>query len=80
MSQIKSIAFAALLGLAWLSANANAASPNANQVRVYAQADRTDLTVRLNRDELAKSQDNPWAVIRPSGVNIQSRAGFVGYH
>ena len=80
MSQMKSIALAALLGLAGLSGNANAASPNPNQARVYAQADRTELTVRLDRDEVAKSQDNPWAVISPSGANIQSRAGFVGYH
>ena len=78
MSQIKSIALAALLGLAGLSGNANAASRNANQARVYAQADRTELTV-LDR-EVAKSQDNPWAALSPSGVNIQSRAGFVGYH
>ena len=79
MSQIKSIALAALLALAGLSGNANAASPNPNQSRVYAQADRTGLTARLDRDEVAKSQDNPWAVTSASGVNIQSRAGFVGY-
>ena len=80
MSQIKSIALAALLGLAGLSGNANAASPDPNQARMYAQADRTGLGVRPDRDEVAKSQDNPWVVTSPSGVNIQSRAGFVGYH
>ena len=85
MSQIKSIALAALLiGASGLSGHlANAASPNAAQAdrsaqsQVYAQADRSELSSRLGQDPAATS--NPWAVTS-SGVHIQSRAGFVGYH
>jgi len=84
MSQFKSIALAALLGIgvAGFSGHlANAASPNpaqANtQAQVYAQANRGELSFRLAQDPAATS--NPWAVTN-SGVHFQSRAGFVGYH
>jgi len=58
---------------------ANAESANTAQAKVYAQNDGIggELSVR---PAAAKSQDaNPWAVTSPSGVHIQSRAGFVGY-
>ena len=88
MSQIKSIALAGLLiGASGLSGHlANAASPTPAQAdrpvqaQVYAQAHRSEVSLRLAQDPAATSQDtNPWAVTS-SGVNIQSRAGFVGYH
>jgi hypothetical protein len=89
MSQTKSIALAALLGIgaAGFSGHlANAASPNPAQAdrpvqaQVYAQANRSELSLKLAQDSAATSQDtNPWAVTSPSGVHIQSRAGFVGY-
>jgi hypothetical protein len=89
MSQIKSIALAGLLvvGAAGLSGHsANAASPNpaqANtpaQAQVYAQANRSELSLKLAQDRAATSHDtNPWGVT-DSGVHFQSRAGFVGYH
>ena len=83
MSQIKSIALAALLGIgvAGFSGHvsaANAESVNTGQTKVYAQND--NLGRELSVRPTAKSQDaNPWAVTSPSGVHIQSRAGFVGY-
>jgi hypothetical protein len=90
MSQLKSIALAALLiGASGLSGHlANAASPSPAQAdrpvqaQVYAQANRSELSLRLAQDPAATSQDtNPWAVTSgSSGVHIQSRAGFVGYH
>ena len=84
MSQIKSIALAALwgIGTAGLSGHvsaANAESANTAQAKVYAQNDNFggELSVK---SAAAKSQDaNPWAVTSPSGVHIQSRAGFVRY-
>jgi hypothetical protein len=89
MSQLKSIALAALLGIAAAgfsgqvsAANAESASPA--QAKVYAQNEGVggELSVRTAQDAAAKSQDtNPWAVTSgSSGVHIQSRAGFVGYH
>jgi hypothetical protein len=82
MSNLKLIAFAAMMviGAAHL---ANAASPNSGQddrsarSQVYAQASRSELPFRLAQDPAATS--NAWAVT-DSGVQIQSRAGFVGYH
>ena len=47
------------------------------QSQMYAQANRSELSFRLAQDPARTS--NPWAVT-DSGVNIQSRAGFVGYH
>jgi hypothetical protein len=87
MSQIKSIALAAVLGIgvAGLSGHvsaANAESANAAQAKVYAQNDGLggELSVRSAQNPAAKSQDaNPWAITSPSGVHIQSRSGFVGY-
>jgi hypothetical protein len=88
MSQIKSIALAALLGIGvggfsgHVSA-ANAESANTVRTKVYAQNESVggELSLRPAQDyPAAKSQDaNPWAVTSPSGVHIQSRAGFVGY-
>jgi hypothetical protein len=87
MSQIKSIALAALLGIgvAGFSGHvsaANAESANTAQAKVYAQNDGVggELSMRPAQNSAAKSQDvNPWAVTNPSGVHIQCRAGFVGY-
>jgi hypothetical protein len=87
MSQIKSIALAALLGIgaagfAGHVSPANAESANPARAKVYAQSDSVggELSVTSAQNPAAKSQDaNPWAVTSPSGVNIQSRAGFVGY-
>ena len=85
MSQIKSIALAALfgIGVAGLSGNlANAASPtpaqanNPAQSQVYAQANRSELSLRLAREPAPTSNPS----VTGSGVHIQSRAGFVGYH
>ena len=84
MSQIKSIALAAVLGIgvAGFSGHvsaANAESANTAQAKVYAQNDNVGGELSA-RSAAAKSQDaNPWAVTSPSGVHIQSRAGFVGY-
>jgi len=84
MSQIKSIALAAVLGIgvAGFSGHvpaANAESTNTAQTKVYAQNDGISGELSV-RSAAAKSQDtNPWAVTSPSGVHIQSRAGFVGY-
>jgi hypothetical protein len=92
MSQLKSIALAALLGLgaAGFSGHlASAASPNPDQnstpakAKVYAQSDGMgrELSLMPAQDPQAKSRDaNPWAVTSSGGVHIQSRAGFVGYH
>jgi hypothetical protein len=82
MSKFRLIAFAAtmLIGAAHL---ANAASPNAAQAdrsaqsQMYAQANRSELSLRLAQDPAATF--NAWAVTG-SGAHIQSRAGFVGYH
>ena len=82
MSQIKSIALAAMMviGAAHL---ANGASSNSGQAdrpaqpRVYAQANRSELFFGRAQDPAAMS--NAWTVT-DSGVHIQSRAGFVGYH
>ena len=89
MLQIKSIALAALLGLgaAGLSGHlANAGSPNSAhvdapaQAKVFAQANHGELYLRSPQDPVATSQDaHPWA-LTDTGVHIQSRAGFVGYH
>ena len=81
MSQLKSIALAAtmIIGAAHL---ANAASPNAAladhsaQSQVYAQANRSELSLRLAREPAPTSNPS----VTGSGVHIQSRAGFVGYH
>jgi hypothetical protein len=61
---------------------ANAESANTARTKVYAQNDSVggELSVTPVQNPAAKSQDtNPWAVASPSGVHIQSRAGFVGY-
>ena len=87
MSQLKSIALAALLGIgaAGFSGQvsaANAESANPARAKVYAQNDGVggELSMRQAQDPAAKSQDrNSWSVTSPSGVHIQSRAGFVGY-
>jgi hypothetical protein len=86
MSQLKSIALAAVLGIgvAGLSGHvsaANAESANTAQAKVYAQNDNLggELSLRSAQNPAAKSQDANWAVTSPSGVHIQSRAGFVGY-
>jgi hypothetical protein len=89
MSQIKSIALAALLGIGAAgfsgqvsAANAESATPA--RAKVYAQNDRVggELSMRPALEDAAKSQDtSPWAITSGnSGVHIQSRAGFVGYH
>jgi hypothetical protein len=89
MSQLKSIALAALLGIAAAGFSgqvsaANAESANPAQAKVYAQNEGfgSELSMRTVQEPAAKSQDtNPWAVTSgSSGVHIQSRAGFVGYH
>ena len=78
---LKSTTLAAALVLAFAGFSghvsaANAESANTAQIKVYAQNDG-ELSVRSGA---AKSQDeNPWAATSPSGVHIQSRAGFVGY-
>jgi hypothetical protein len=86
MSQFRSIALAALLaiGAAGLSGQvASAASPIPAQAKTYAQNDGMggELSMVPAQDTAAKSQDpNPWTATDPSGVHIQSRSGFVGYH
>ena len=77
MSRIRSIALVAMMvtGAAHL-ANAGQTN-NPAQVQANAQSNRGELSLMLAQDGAAK---NPWAVTSPSGVNIQSRAGFVGYH
>ena len=56
---------------------ANTAQANTPaQVQAGAQNKRRELSLMLTQDRAAK---NPWSVTN-SGVNIQSRAGFVGYH
>ena len=76
MSRIKSIALASLLiGASGLSGHlANAASPNTAQAdrpvqaQVYAQANRSELSLKLAQDRAATSHDsNPWAAT-DSGV------------
>jgi hypothetical protein len=87
MSQIKSIALAALLGIgaagfAGHISAANAESANPAPAKVYTQNDNNggELSMTPTQNPAAKSQDaNPWAITSPSGVHIQSRAGFVGY-
>jgi hypothetical protein len=91
MSQFRSIALAALLGIgiAGLSGHlANAASPspaqadNPPQAKIYAQEndEMSRGSMRPAEVPAMKSQDaNPWAITSPSGVHIQSRSGFVGY-
>jgi hypothetical protein len=90
MSQFRSIALAALLGIgvAGLSGHlANAASPtpaqadNPAQAKIYAQKNEMNGgSMRPAEAPAMKSQDaNPWAITSPSGVHIQSRSGFVGY-
>jgi hypothetical protein len=87
MSQIKSIAFAALLvsGAAGFAGHALAASAESAapaRAKVYAQTNGAGgELVRPAQDPAAKSQEtNPWATGSDSwGVHIQSRAGFVGY-
>ena len=84
MSQIKSVALAAELGIgvAGFSGHvsaANAEAANTAQAKMYAQNESIggELSVR---PAAAKSQgESPWAITSPSGVHIQSRAGFVGY-
>jgi hypothetical protein len=91
MSQIKSIALAALLGIGVAGFSGHVSAANAEsantaqadrpvQAQVYAQANRSELSLKLAQEPALMSQDtNPWAVTSPSGVHIQSRAGFVGY-
>ena len=81
MLQIKSIALSALLiaGLAGTASAANAESTkqanNTAQAQVSEQANR-----RVPEVAFTATQDrNPWVITAPSGVHIQSRAGFVGY-
>jgi hypothetical protein len=92
MPQFRSIALAVLLaiGAATLSGRvASAGSPMPSQAdtpaqaKTYAQEDPRggELSIMPAQDPAPKLQDaNPWAVTNPSGVHIQSRAGFVGYH
>ena len=83
MSQFRSIALAALLGIGAAGHLANAASPIPAQPKKYAQVNGMGGKLSLGRaqDSAAKSQDiNLWAVTSPSGVHIPSHAGFVGYH
>ena len=87
MSQIKSIALAALLGIGvvGISEPVSAADPesaNPARARVYAQTEGISGELSVSKDDnpAAKAQDtDPWAVTRPSGVHIPSRTGFVGY-
>ena len=82
MSQIKSIALAAVLAVG-AGHLANATTPAqgnpAAQPREYAQAN--DMGGELSAQESGpSSQDaDPWAVTSRSGVHIPSRSGFVGY-
>ena len=76
MSQIRLIALVAMMvtGAAHL---ANAAQTNnPAQVQANARANQSELSLMVAQDPAAKHR---WAVTN-SGVNIQSRAGFVGYH
>jgi hypothetical protein len=51
------------------------------QAQVNAQANRTELSLKLAQDPATSQDTNPWAVTSgSSGVHFQSRAGFVGYH
>jgi len=87
MSKIKPIALAALLGIGvvGISEHASAAdaeSANPARARVYAQTEGIsgELSVSKSENSTASSQStDPWAVTRPSGLHIPSRAGFVGY-
>jgi hypothetical protein len=78
MSKTKLMALAVIMsvGAAHL---ASAASPNADQHKqrfAQAQDNRRELSLHVSQDP---ATTNPWAETQ-SGVNIQSRAGFVGYH
>ena len=96
MSRIKSIGFVARFGLAVAGLSGTAAahaetpyealvlrsanpvqSQRTAQVQTNTRANRSELSLMLAQDPAVK---NPWAVTSPSGVNIQSRAGFTGYH
>jgi hypothetical protein len=86
MSQLKSIAITALLGFVVASFSghlARAADPaKPSAAKVYAQGAGLggQLPTKPTEDFATKSQDrNPWTITNPSGVNIRSRAGFVGY-
>ena len=80
MSRIRSIALVAMMvtGAAHLANAESRNSAQANPAQVQAaRANRSELSLMLAQDPAVK---NPWAVTSPSGVNIQSRAGFTGYH
>ena len=82
MPQINSIALAAMMviGAAHLANTASANSAQAEgsaQSQVYAHANRSEFSFRMAQDPAATS--NPWGATSP-GVQIHSRAGFVGYH
>jgi hypothetical protein len=87
MSQMKSVAVAALLGIGVAgfsghSSAANAESGYTSRAKMYAQTDARggEVSIRPAQNPALKSQDaDPWAITSPSGVHIQSRAGFVGY-
>jgi hypothetical protein len=87
MSQITSLALAALLGIGvvGVSEPVSAADPesaNPARAKLYAHTEGIsgELSVRPAQNPAAKAQDAaPWAVTSPSGVHIPSRAGFVGY-
>ena len=90
MCQFRSIALAALLGLGTAGFApghlANAGPPNSAQAdapaqaKVFAQANHGELSLRPPLDPVATSQDAPPWALTDTGVHIQSRAGFVGYH
>jgi hypothetical protein len=78
MSKIKLMALAVMMsvGAAHL---ASAASPETDQQKqrfAQAQANRSELSLHVSQDP---ATTNRWSETQ-SGVNIQSRAGFVGYH
>ena len=89
MSQFRSIALAALIGLGTAGFApghlANAGSPNSAhvdapaQAKVFAQANHGEPYLRSPQDPVATSQDAHLWALTDTGVHIQSRAGFVGY-
>jgi hypothetical protein len=78
MSKTKLMAAAVMMAIGATNF-ANAASPNTDQHKqrfAQAQDNRRELSLHVSQDP---ATTNPWAETQ-SGVNIQSRAGFVGYH
>ena len=77
MPRIRLIALAAMMATGAAHLADAGQTNNPAQVQANAQSNRGELSLTLAQDAAAQ---NPWAVTSASGVNIQSRAGFVGYH